>query len=459
MKYLSVCSGIEAASVAWEPLGWSPAGFSEIEAFPSAVLAHRFPGVKNYGDFTSITRSPELLSELGQVDLLVGGTPCQSFSVAGLRGGLGDARGNLALEFFRLAAALHPRWLVWENVPGVLSSGGGRDFGSILGALAELGYGYAYRVLDAQYVGACAVHREERGRGPVPQRRRRVFLVAHAGGRAERAAAVLFEPACVRGNPSEGEGARKEASSSARAGAASCGWSSNDGVTFAPATVGTLTDGAHAGGGLTARTHTRDVFCPSIANPLTARMGKGINTTADEGQTPIITGGVFDLSLPLPFDTTQVTRPTSHSNPQPGAASHTLAAQAHPPAIAFMWQVGATQQMSIDADKSPTLVKSQGPALSLPKIGVRRLMPVECERLQGFPDGWTDVPHRGKPAADAPRYKAIGNSMAVPVMRWIGRRIALVDRLVPWDGQESADQGLPKEVETKDGVQFAFDWA
>jgi DNA (cytosine-5)-methyltransferase 1 len=177
VKFGSVCSGIEAASVAWEPLGWRAAFFAEIAKFPSAVLAERWPGVPNVGDFTRPF-------EHDAIDLLVGGTPCQSFSVAGLRGGLADERGNLALEFFRLAQRARPRWVVWENVPGVLSSEGGRDFGSILGALAELGYGFAYRVLDAQYFG-------------VPQRRRRVFVVGHLGAWAP-AAAVLFERSCLR---------------------------------------------------------------------------------------------------------------------------------------------------------------------------------------------------------------------------------------------------------------------
>src|SRR3990167_9521674 len=143
--YGSVCSGIEAATVAWHPLGWEPAFFAEIAAFPSLVLAHRWPGVPNLGDFTSIG------ADRGPIELLVGGTPCQSFSVAGLRGGLADDRGNLALEFLRLAQRTRPKWLVWENVPGVLSSNGGRDFGSILGGLVELGFGFAYRVLDAQH--------------------------------------------------------------------------------------------------------------------------------------------------------------------------------------------------------------------------------------------------------------------------------------------------------------------
>src|SRR5271154_6625503 len=140
MVYGSVCSGIEAASVAWEPLGWSAAWLSEIEPFPNAVLAHHWPDVPNLGDMTKIHDNPTFKAK--NIDLLVGGTPCQSFSVAGLRGGLDDPRGNLALEYLRLANIKKPRWLLWENVPGVLSSGGGRAFGSILGAFQKLGYGF-----------------------------------------------------------------------------------------------------------------------------------------------------------------------------------------------------------------------------------------------------------------------------------------------------------------------------
>jgi DNA (cytosine-5)-methyltransferase 1 len=173
VRYGSVCSGIEAVSCAWHPLGYEAAWFAEIAAFPSSVLRARFPNVPNLGDFTQIG------PDRGPIDVLVGGTPCQSFSVAGLRGGMDDARGQLALEFLRLARRVGARWVVWENVPGVLSSGAGRDFGSFLGGLAELGYGWAYRVLDAQFLG-------------VPQRRRRVFVVGCLGD-WRRAAAVLFE--------------------------------------------------------------------------------------------------------------------------------------------------------------------------------------------------------------------------------------------------------------------------
>ena len=170
MIYGSLCSGIEAATQAWHPLGWKPAFFSEIENFPSAVLAHHYPDVPNHGDMTKFKDWPD-----HAIDLLVGGTPCQSFSVAGLRKGLADPRGNLMLTFGAVAQRFRPRWLVWENVPGVLSSDGGRDFGTFLGMLGELGYGFAYRVLDAQYI-------RTRGHAwAVPQRRRRVFVVGYLG--------------------------------------------------------------------------------------------------------------------------------------------------------------------------------------------------------------------------------------------------------------------------------------
>ncbi len=191
MKFLSVCSGIEAASVAWNPLGWKATGFSEIEPFPSAVLAHHYPDVPNYGDMTKYESWPNQ-----SINLLCGGTPCQSFSVAGLRKGLDDPRGNLMLTFGAIAAKYRPKWLVWENVPGVLSSNHGRDFGAFLGMLGQLGYGFAYRVLDAQYFG-------------VAQRRRRVFVVGCVGN-WRAAAAVLFERHSLLGNLAPSREARKD---------------------------------------------------------------------------------------------------------------------------------------------------------------------------------------------------------------------------------------------------------
>ena len=255
MRYLSVCSGTEAATVAWHELGWTPVAFSEIEAFPSAVLAHHYPNVPNWGDMTKFQEWPD-----ADIDVLVGGTPCQSFSVAGLRKGLADPRGNLALTFLAIADKYRPRWVVWENVPGVLSSHGGRDFGAFLSGLADLGYGWAYRVLDAQYFG-------------VAQRRRRVFVVGCAGNWAA-AAAVLFERESLQGHPAprRGEGQRAPTIPSRSTAGGGLGTdfdcdgglvhslrgegfdASEDGTgrgtPLIPSIVGTLSDGAHNGGGL-----------------------------------------------------------------------------------------------------------------------------------------------------------------------------------------------------------------
>lgn len=182
IRYLSLCSGIEAASVAWQQLGWQPVAFAEIEPFPCAVLAHHYPDVPNLGDMTAIDGS----NYRGTIDLIVGGTPCQSFSVAGKRGGISDPRGALAFAFVELVRDVSPRWIIWENVPGVFSSGEGADFKAFATALVQCGYHVAWRVLDAQYFG-------------VPQRRRRVYLVGHFGD-WRPAAAVLFEPHSLRGH-------------------------------------------------------------------------------------------------------------------------------------------------------------------------------------------------------------------------------------------------------------------
>ena len=264
VRYLSVCSGIEAASVAWEPLGWEPAAFAEVEKFPSAVLAHHWPQVPNLGD---MTRHESW--NLGAIDLLVGGTPCQSFSVAGLRKGLHDPRGGLMLTFLEIAQRQRPRWIVWENVPGVLSSHGGRDFGAFLGALGALGYGWAYRVLDAQWFG-------------VAQRRRRVFVVGCAGDGAA-AATVLFESESVCRNPApsreKGQGVAADAAGGAGGGRRGgydamslAGTLGRRGVrshteldghgAYIPQTVGTLSDGAHNGGGLMAKMPIVEEYSP-----------------------------------------------------------------------------------------------------------------------------------------------------------------------------------------------------
>lgn len=190
MRYASVCSGVEAASLAWMPLGWEAMWFSEIEPFPCAVLKERFPDVPNLGDMTKIKGE----KYYGTVDLLVGGTPCQGFSVAGKRGGIDDPRSALCLAYCRLLETMRPRWFVWENVPGVFSTNQGDDFRAFLGKIDEIGYSVAWRVLDAQYVRVDGFPRA------VPQRRRRVFVVGHLGGDWRYPASVLFEPGCLPGD-------------------------------------------------------------------------------------------------------------------------------------------------------------------------------------------------------------------------------------------------------------------
>jgi DNA (cytosine-5)-methyltransferase 1 len=375
MKYLSVCSGIEAATSAWHHLGWEPVAFSEIEPFPSAVLKHHYPNVPNWGDMTQYKNWPD-----ATIDLLVGGTPCQSFSVAGLRKGLEDPRGNLMLTFLGIADRYQPRYIVWENVPGVLSSNGGKDFGSFLGALGELGYGWAYRVLDAQWFG-------------VAQRRRRVFVVGCLGDQ-RRAGEVLFESESVSRNtpPSraKGQGATADAQGS---------------VGSSSAHAFKVRGGCEGG-------------------------GKGYLGSDDTAFT-VATHQDQNIAQPLPFDTTQLTCPSNYSSPKPGDPCHPLAAGAHIPAVAFKsGQGAASRSIGWNENVSPTLPANAGgntaPAVigTMTAMQVRRLTPVECERLQGFPDSWTNIPWRGKAEApDGPRYKALGNSMAVPVMRWIGERI------------------------------------
>jgi len=401
VKYGSVCSGVEAATVAWHPLGWEPQWFSEIEKFPSAVLSHHYPNVPNFGDMTQFKEWPDDRS----IDLLVGGTPCQSFSVAGLRKGLDDPRGNLMLTYLAIAAQYRPKWLVWENVPGVLSSNRGRDFGSFLGALGQCGYGFAYRVLDAQFFG-------------VPQRRRRVFVVGCAGD-WRRAAAVLFERESLSGHPAPSRKARQEIAGTVTIRAESGG-------------AGGRPDGAAA-----------NHFVPELSNALCARDYKGARPEADQGA-PVIAFGAQNSAAQGDSVSTEVT-PTLEKSKTPavftnsghgaykdgvgtlratggdnGGGSENLAVAVSDPA----------RTLSARHDSSPCADRGQN--FLAQASAVRRLTPKECERLQGFGDNYTQIPWRNKPAEscpDGPRYKSMGNSMAVPVMRWIGERINMVDAL------------------------------
>jgi len=445
MRYGSVCSGIEAATVAWHPLGWQPVFFAQFDPdhdykrgldFPSRVLAHHYPEVPNLGDFTQITRD----RIRDDIDLLVGGTPCQSFSIAGLRGGLDDDRGNLALEYLKLAQRLRPRWLVWENVPGVLSSNGGRDFGAILGGMVELWYGVAYRVLDAQFI---RIHGYARA---VPQRRRRVFAVGYLGD-WRRAAAVLFERESLRGDspPRREAGQATAPTLSARTkggGGLGTDFDLDGGQTAVD--VGHTLNAKGGAGRSDFETETLIAFSSKGSGndvmedcaPTMRAMNHSKSHANAGGQIAVahaLKGGGFDGSedgtgrgVPLiAFDTTQITSGENRCNPQAGDPCHPIPAHGHAPAIAF----NARQDPDISGAVTHP-IDTDGQSIGvLARWRVRRLMPVECERLQGFPDGYTDVPRDGKPAADGPRYKALGNSMAIPPMRWIGQRLDIVERL------------------------------
>ena len=432
MRYGSVCSGIEAATAAWHHMGWEAAFFSEIEKFPCAVLEHRYPDVPLHGDFTTIKEN-----EYGKIDLLVGGTPCQSFSVAGLRGGLDDDRGNLALEFCRLAQREQPRWIVWENVPGVLSSSGGRDFGSILGALEDLGYGLAYRVLDAQYFG-------------VAQRRRRVFVVGYLGD-WRPAAAVLFERHSMSGHSAPSRETRKDVAPTISARTKGGGGLGTDfdldgglipGGRERPDLAGPLTAGMHKGPRGTEAVESGHIV--TVGTLRTRRPGEGgvqgdfdhivpvvspaLNTQSGSHHAPDTKAYVaFSSNMSVPDCQTDGTTPTLKLGGHGGG---------NPPAVAFSakdYGADATEELSptLRAGGFTNSHQNGGvmPAVSILST-VRRLTPVECERLQGFPDNFTAIPWRKKGAEDCPdgpRYKALGNSMAVPVMRWIGERINLID--------------------------------
>lgn len=389
MRFGSVCSGIEAASVAWNPLGWEAAWLSEIEPFPSAVLAHHYPDVQNLGDMKKL---PEriLSSEVEAPDLFCGGTPCQAFSVAGLRNSLDDARGNLSLTFVGIANAIDhvrsvrsdpPAIIFWENVPGVLST---KDnaFGCFLGALAgeddpiipsgekwtNAGCVYgpqrtvAWRVLDAQYFG-------------VAQRRKRVFVVASA--RAD------FDPAAVL---FEFDGVRRDIAPSRQTGQA-----------IAPC----VTNG------------------PPFSRTASAMKARDYKDATDLVAQPIAFNHYRTNASPGELC------PTLQVSKGSGVAG---ASVAQPIGCFKGGQGSAAGGIGYDEHISPTLSAADSGSNRTPALmqgmAVRRLTPVECERLQGFPDGYTNIPWRKKDESpDGPRYKALGNSWAVPVVRWIGRRI------------------------------------
>ncbi len=458
IRYASVCSGVGTCALAWRPLGWSTAWFSEIAAAPSAILAHRFPEVPNRGDMLDILERAIAAEHVDvahpedfDIDLLAGGTPCQSFSFAGLRRSLEDDRGNLSLAFCRLVHAIDAvrsarghggglPFVIWENVPGVLSTkdnafgcflaglvgtdqpvlpdGGWKRAGLVVGPRRAA----VYRVLDAQYFG-------------VAQRRQRVVVVSCSRASGYDPASLLLEWEGVRRDSPPCRGPGTETAGALTAGA------------------GSRLDDQDVGGGhvvahcLTAQTgdHSPDadretllpvsvamgsdpITAHGVMQPITCRhgdpgvvgqpipildptqrvgrsiedvgigIGIGIGIEGDPSYT-LKAGAPQGIAQPLPFDTTNITSRENRANPGHGDPCHPLAAHAHAHAPAI--------------------------AVAEARMLVRRLMPIECERLQGYPDGWTGIPRgkAGKVMKDGPRYKAIGNGWARPVFEWVGRRI------------------------------------
>lgn len=560
MKYISIFSGIEAATVAWQPLGWKPIAFSEIDPFPSTVLQHHYPNVPNLGDITKIDWRPYV----GTADIVVGGSPCQSFSVAGKREGLTGASG-LMFEYIRAVRDLRPRWFVWENVPGALSSEQGEAYRQLLSEMDALGYGLAWRVLDAQFFG-------------VAQRRERVFLVGSLG--TMRCAEVLFERESMSWDHQSSRQKRQALTDEAQE---RFGEADHDSGCLTPGE--TQSRRVYPTSGVYPTLSTREKsgqnqesvftqFGDDIAGTLTARydsspcVDRGANVVVDERDKVFLcqtaqTGSNGKLVkqddvmntldrtnstavAALDFNPTDARLRYAHDD-----VSQTLTARAgtggnqvplvqvqpvaflynqgskarslglgeisptlktdHNPVVAFaqnqcddsreqgdvagalVVRQGAKQQTYIcradgqtnamaGVNLAPTLTPhaKKDPPIIYPAedstgedepvtlqirggkpgggksaliqhdmsatlsthntrtlitgdneergLTVRRLTPRECERLQGFPDDYTDIPYRNKEhAPDGARYKALGNSMAVPVMRWIGERIRMVE--------------------------------
>jgi len=468
MNYLSLFSGIEAASVAWGILGWQPVGFAQYDPehdyskgldYPSRVLQHHYPAVPNLGDVTKITE--ETINGLRvRPDLVVGGSPCQSFSLAGLRNGISDPRGNLALEFLRIVDLARPRWVLYENVPGLLSSGGGRDFGIFLSTLGECGYGYAYRVLDAQFFG-------------VPQRRRRIFVVGYLGD-WRPAAAVLFEP---KGMSGDFVSRRKKKSFSASFTETGFGKYS-EGVGTVRRKGGTSGDGSE-----TLVVHgTQDPLTQvETAFPLGRNNGQEnvlcfdargngdgntVNTlTGDHAGRPTDYTPVVVAIQANMINRSDKAGPNGKGYSEDGTMFTLTRKDQHAVAICDAPQAFAqntrdeVRYIGGDGQTVGTLCSGAGAKQQTyirHGFTVRRLTPLECERLQGFPDGYTRIPEKvlaSKPrtkhferfpdmygdnpdgtwtkyACDSHRYAALGNSMNTYVVRWLGRRIEFVETVM-----------------------------
>jgi DNA (cytosine-5)-methyltransferase 1 len=436
MRYVSVFSGVEAASLAFEPLGWEPVCFCEVDEFPSQVLRKRFTRVPNLGDIRDV-KWKEVLREWGPVDLVVGGSPCQSFSIAGNRTGL-EGESGLMWEYVRCVREIMPRWLLWENVPGALSSSNGEDFRCLLESLDDLGYGLAWRVLDAQFFG-------------VAQRRRRVFVVGSLGDR--RACEVLFEPDSLRWDPPTSREKRAELARGAGIRAKAAGFKFSAGSTgYGEGLNPTLTVDHNPAILTPWDVQSKRIYAADgVAPTLQSGGGEGANIQ------PIVFGIAGDIENRKPENggngagwcdpnengmytltatdrhavcMTDTQSGASVSEETSGALTCHSAKDA--PVVAFAQNTRDEVRLQ-NGDGSIAGALSANPGMKQTTYiadgyVLRRLTPLECERLQGFPDGWTDVEYKGKPAPDTLRYKAIGNSMAVSVMKWIGERIERFDQ-------------------------------
>ncbi len=413
MNYATICSGIGAPEEAWKDMWRAPVFTSEIEAFPSAVLKHHYPDVPNYGDITKYKEWPD-----HELDVLIGGTPCQSFSVAGLRRSLDDDRGNLTLTFLRLAERYQPRFTIWENVPGVLNTSD-NAFGCFLGGLVgsdkvpvpnsgqgqgwgNSGFIYgserlaAWRVLDAQHFG-------------VPQRRRRVFVVASPREMGFAPCQILFEPESLCVNIKTRRETGKRVARCLKGKSNPSHREDSDTLVF--------------------ENHPQDsrvTECGETAPTVHSKYGTG------GGNVPLVMGNAEAVAIhPHAIGRKDKAGPQAKPYRTDGKA-YTHNSRGTAQAVAIQDGRGMNKgQHGLGIDEggpSYTLDQTGAQSVSTDSI-VRRLTSMECERLQGFPDRYTLIPFRGKPAADSPRYKALGNSMAVPVVRWIGKRIQLWEDL------------------------------
>tara|TARA_A100001391_G_scaffold65957_3_gene41778 strand:+ start:4665 stop:5846 length:1182 start_codon:yes stop_codon:yes gene_type:complete len=375
LTYLGLCEGISTATVAWKDL-IKPVGFAEIDEFPSAVLKHHYPNVPNFGD---ITKYKEWKLETDP-DLIIGGTPCQSFSVAGLRGGLSDSRGNLTLTFVNILNRFRPKWFIWENVPGVFSSNKGRDFHSFTEGLQAIGYSIGWRVLDAQYFG-------------LAQRRKRVFVVGNNTGDIRGITEVLFErEGLLRDLEASRQARKKTTRKTGESIAEDNRW---------PAKISNTLEARYFKDGGIDNQHV-NANCPKFV-PIDTVSAVVYEAHAQDARyreqevSPTIQARHCNMTnTPLVYQSNQ----TDARVKDMGDTCQTVIAR---------WGTGGNNQ--------PLVQQSV----------IRRLTPVECERLQGFPDNYTQIPWKGKAKEDCPdshRYKALGNAMAVPVIQFLGKNIS-----------------------------------